>query len=75
MDLDTFDFLIYSLLIMLSSRLHLLLEEFLGCLLNLFKVIIEILIKHTPVEIIKDSKFDGTNCFQSVSLCFLLFNV
>jgi len=52
MDLDTFDFLIDSLLIVLSSGLNLLFEEFLGRLLNLFKVIIEIFVKHTPVEII-----------------------
>lgn len=75
MDLYTFDFLVNSLFIVLSSCLYLLLEEFLGRLLNLFKVIIEIFVKHTPVKIIKNSKFDGTNSFQSVSLCFLLFNV
>jgi hypothetical protein len=75
MDLDTFDFLINRLLIMLSPCLHLLFEELLGCLLNLFKVIVEIFVKHAPVEVIKDSKLDRTNCFQSVSLCFLLFNV
>ena len=55
MDLDTFDFLINRLLIMLSPCLHLLFEEFLGCLLNLFKVIVEIFVKHTPIEVIKDS--------------------
>jgi hypothetical protein len=75
MDLDTFDFLINRLLIMLSPCLHLLFEEFLGCLLNLFKVIVEIFVKHSPIEVIKNSQFDGTNCFQSVSLRFFLFDV
>jgi hypothetical protein len=55
MNLDTFDFLINRLLIMLSPCLHLLFEEFFGCLLNLFKVIVEIFVKHTPVEVIKNS--------------------
>jgi hypothetical protein len=75
MDFDTFDFLIDSLLIVLSPGLNLLFEEFLGRLLNLFKVIIQIFVKHASVEIIENSKFDGTDCFQSVSLSFLLLNV
>jgi hypothetical protein len=75
MHLDTFDFLINRLLVVLSPRLHLLLEQLLRGLLNLFKVIIEVLVKHTPVEVVKDPKFDGTDCLQSVSLRFFVFDI
>ena len=75
MHLDTFNFLINRLLIVLSPRLNLLLEELLRGLLNLFKVIIEVLVKHAPVEVVKDSQFDGTDCFQSVSLRFFVFDI
>lgn len=38
-------------------------------------MLIEVFVKHTSVEIIKDSKFDSANSFQGISLCFSLFDI
>ena len=75
MHFDTLNFFINCLLIVLSPRLHLLFEELFSCLLNFLKVIIKIFVKHAPVEVIKNSKFDCSHCLQSISLSFLLFNI
>ena len=73
--LDGLDLLVDGLLIVLSSRLHLLFEQLFSRLLHLLKVIVQVLVKHASVEVVKDAKFDGTHRLQGISLRFLLLDV
>ncbi len=38
-------------------------------------MIVQVLVKHASVEVVKDAEFDGAHSLQGVSLCFLLLDV
>lgn len=38
-------------------------------------MIIQVLVKHASVEVVKDAEFDGAHRLQGVSLCLLLLDI
>jgi hypothetical protein len=38
-------------------------------------VIVQVLVKHASVEVVKDAEFDGAHCLQGISLRLLLLDV